>query len=143
MASTASKGRVLLAYSGGLGQYSRSLSKSRAFESPLQYHGRQADLFGIITDTSCILAWLIEQGYEVYAFMADVGQEEVQTYRIFLESTIDAVSQDYDAARDKALKVGAKKFFLEVRPTILIRFSGGMRLKRHLFRISNENLWRN
>lgn len=28
-------------------------------------------------DTSCILAWLIEQGYEVYAFMADVGQEEV------------------------------------------------------------------
>ncbi|KAG8933917.1 argininosuccinate synthetase [Tulasnella sp. 418] len=59
------KGRVLLAYSGGL-------------------------------DTSCILAWLIEQGYEVYAFMADVGQEE-----------------DFEAARAKALKVGAKKFFLE------------------------------
>jgi len=65
MASQESKGRVLLAYSGGL-------------------------------DTSCILAWLIEQGYEVYAFMADVGQEE-----------------DFDAAREKALKVGAKKFFLE------------------------------
>lgn len=30
-------------------------------------------------DTSCILAWLIEQGYEVYAFMADVGQEEVRS----------------------------------------------------------------
>ncbi|KAG8894323.1 argininosuccinate synthetase, partial [Tulasnella sp. 417] len=59
------KGRVLLAYSGGL-------------------------------DTSCILAWLIEQGYEVYTFMADVGQEE-----------------DFEAAREKALKVGAKKFFLE------------------------------
>nr|CAI12844.1 argininosuccinate synthetase [Agaricus bisporus]CAI12846.1 argininosuccinate synthetase [Agaricus bisporus] len=58
------KGRVLLAYSGGL-------------------------------DTSCILAWLIEEGYEVYAFMADVGQEE-----------------DYAAAEQKALKVGAKKFFL-------------------------------
>lgn len=29
-----------------------------------------------IQDTSCILAWLIEQGYEVLAFMADVGQEE-------------------------------------------------------------------
>ena len=29
------------------------------------------------TDTSCILAWLIEQGYEVYAYMADVGQEDV------------------------------------------------------------------
>ncbi|KAG2757028.1 putative argininosuccinate synthase [Suillus brevipes Sb2] len=59
------KGRVLLAYSGGL-------------------------------DTSCILAWLIEEGYEVYAFMADVGQEE-----------------DFEAARKKALSVGAKKFFLE------------------------------
>jgi len=31
----------------------------------------------IVADTSCILAWLIEEGYEVYAFMADVGQEEV------------------------------------------------------------------
>ncbi|KAI9453598.1 putative argininosuccinate synthase [Russula earlei] len=62
---SASKGRVLLAYSGGL-------------------------------DTSCILAWLIEQGYEVYAFLADVGQEE-----------------DFEAARQKALNVGAKKFFLE------------------------------
>jgi hypothetical protein len=29
------------------------------------------------SDTSCILVWLIEQGYEVYAFLADVGQEEV------------------------------------------------------------------
>lgn len=47
-------------------------------------------------DTSCILAWLIEQGYEVYAFMADVGQEE-----------------DFAAAEKKALHVGAKKFFLE------------------------------
>ncbi|EPQ56746.1 argininosuccinate synthase [Gloeophyllum trabeum ATCC 11539] len=62
---SASKGRVLLAYSGGL-------------------------------DTSCILAWLIEQGYETVAFMADVGQEE-----------------DFEAARAKALKVGAKKFILE------------------------------
>lgn len=34
------------------------------------------DVFHI--DTSCILAWLIEQGYEVHAFMADVGQEEVR-----------------------------------------------------------------
>jgi len=48
-------------------------------------------------DTSCILAWLIEEGYEVIAFMADVGQEE-----------------DFDAAREKALKIGAKKFFCVV-----------------------------
>lgn len=60
-----SKGRVLLAYSGGL-------------------------------DTSCILAWLIEQGYEVIAFLADVGQEE-----------------DFEAARQKALGIGAKKFVVQ------------------------------
>lgn len=64
-AASEKKGRVLLAYSGGL-------------------------------DTSCILVWLLEQGYEVYAFMADVGQEE-----------------DFEAAREKALKIGATKFFLE------------------------------
>ncbi|KAJ2715174.1 argininosuccinate synthetase [Coemansia spiralis] len=60
-----SKGRVLLAYSGGL-------------------------------DTSCILVWLIEQGYEVMAYMANLGQEE-----------------DFEAAREKALKVGATKVFIE------------------------------
>ncbi|KAI9293666.1 argininosuccinate synthase [Neoconidiobolus thromboides FSU 785] len=60
-----SKGKVLLAYSGGL-------------------------------DTSCILAWLIEEGYEVLAYMADVGQEE-----------------DFEAAKEKALLIGAKKVFIE------------------------------
>ncbi|KAJ2474400.1 argininosuccinate synthetase [Coemansia sp. RSA 2322] len=64
-AAANSKGKVLLAYSGGL-------------------------------DTSCILVWLIEQGYEVLAYMANVGQEE-----------------DFDAAREKALKVGASKVFIE------------------------------
>ncbi|BEJ12970.1 hypothetical protein CspHIS471_0301440 [Cutaneotrichosporon sp. HIS471] len=59
------KGKVLLAYSGGL-------------------------------DTSCILAWLIDEGYEVVAFMADVGQEE-----------------DFEAARKKAMDCGAVAFFLE------------------------------
>ena len=39
-----------------------------------------SSIYGIgKTDTSCILAWLIEQGYEVYAFMADVGQEDVSS----------------------------------------------------------------
>jgi len=61
----ASKGRVLLAYSGGL-------------------------------DTSCILVWLIEQGYEVLAYMANVGQEE-----------------NFEAARVKALNIGAKGVFIE------------------------------
>jgi argininosuccinate synthase len=47
-------------------------------------------------DTSCILAWLIEEGYEVLAYMANVGQEE-----------------DFNAAREKALKIGASKVFIE------------------------------
>jgi argininosuccinate synthase len=43
-------------------------------------------------DTSCILVWLIEQNYDVIAFMANIGQDE-----------------DFDAARTKALKLGAQK----------------------------------
>lgn len=57
-----SKGKVCLAYSGGL-------------------------------DTSVILAWLLEQGYEVVAFLANIGQEE-----------------DFEAAEKKALAIGATKF---------------------------------
>lgn len=57
-----SKGKVCLAYSGGL-------------------------------DTSVILAWLLEQGYEVIAFLANIGQEE-----------------DFEEAESKALALGATKF---------------------------------
>jgi argininosuccinate synthase len=60
-----SKGKVVLAYSGGL-------------------------------DTSVILKWLLEEGYEVVAYIADVGQDE-----------------DLEAAREKALKVGASKVYVE------------------------------
>lgn len=60
-----SKGKIVLAYSGGL-------------------------------DTSVILKWFIEEGYEVIAYIADVGQEE-----------------DFDAAREKAEKLGACKVFVE------------------------------
>lgn len=38
-------------------------------------------------DTSCILKWLLEKGYEVICFMADVGQ-----------------SEDFQAAKDKVRK---------------------------------------
>jgi argininosuccinate synthase len=41
-------------------------------------------------DTSCILKWLIDKGYEVIAYIADVGQNE-----------------NFDEAEDKALKIGA------------------------------------
>ncbi|KAL3420851.1 argininosuccinate synthase [Phlyctema vagabunda] len=47
-------------------------------------------------DTSCILAWLIEKDYDVVCFMADVGQEE-----------------DFEAAKAKALKVGASACYVE------------------------------
>ncbi|MCP4670541.1 MAG: argininosuccinate synthase [Desulfobacula sp.] len=47
-------------------------------------------------DTSVILKWLLEQDYEVFAYMADIGQQE-----------------DFKAAREKALKIGASKVFIE------------------------------
>lgn len=43
-------------------------------------------------DTSCILKWLIDKGYEVICYIADVGQQE-----------------DFEAAKQKARKLGAKK----------------------------------
>lgn len=60
-----SKGKVVLAYSGGL-------------------------------DTSVILKWLLEEGYEVFAYMANIGQQE-----------------DFEAAEKKALQIGASKVFIE------------------------------
>ncbi|GFP60404.1 argininosuccinate synthase [Trichoderma asperellum] len=47
-------------------------------------------------DTSVILAWLIEQGYTVVAFLADVGQNE-----------------DYDAVKAKAEKIGAERMIIQ------------------------------
>ncbi len=47
-------------------------------------------------DTSVILKWLVEKGYEVIAFIADVGQEE-----------------NLEEAREKAIKIGASKVYIE------------------------------
>ena len=47
-------------------------------------------------DTSVILKWLIEKGYQVIAYVADVGQEE-----------------DFQAAERKAKALGAKKVYIE------------------------------
>ncbi|KAI1385644.1 argininosuccinate synthase [Hypoxylon trugodes] len=60
-----SKGRVCLAYSGGL-------------------------------DTSTILKWLLNEGYQVVCFLANVGQEE-----------------DFAAVEKKALALGAEAFVCE------------------------------
>lgn len=47
-------------------------------------------------DTSVILKWLINKGYDVIAFVADVGQDE-----------------DYEAVQQKALAIGASKVIIE------------------------------
>ena len=47
-------------------------------------------------DTSVILKWLIDKGYDVIAFLADLGQRE-----------------DFDEAERKALKIGASKVYIE------------------------------
>jgi argininosuccinate synthase len=47
-------------------------------------------------DTSVILKWLLDKGYEVVCYVADVGQEE-----------------DFEAAKAKALKIGASKVYVE------------------------------
>jgi len=47
-------------------------------------------------DTSVILKWLIDKGYDVVCFMADVGQKE-----------------DFDAARQKAMNIGASKVIIK------------------------------
>jgi argininosuccinate synthase len=46
-------------------------------------------------DTSCILKWLIDRGYEVIAMIADVGQNE-----------------NFDEAEKKAKAIGAKKVYV-------------------------------
>lgn len=47
-------------------------------------------------DTSIILKWLLEEGYEVICFLADVVQKE-----------------DLELAKQKALKIGASKVYVE------------------------------
>lgn len=47
-------------------------------------------------DTSCILVWLKQQGYDVVTFLANIGQDE-----------------DFEAARKKAQKLGATKVYIE------------------------------
>lgn len=47
-------------------------------------------------DTSVILKWLIDQGYEVIAYIADVGQDD-----------------DFSEAKEKAIEIGASKVYIE------------------------------
>ena len=47
-------------------------------------------------DTACILKWLLEKGYDVIAYVADVGQLE-----------------DFEEIRERALATGASKVYVE------------------------------
>ncbi|KAJ8925454.1 hypothetical protein NQ315_009288 [Exocentrus adspersus] len=47
-------------------------------------------------DTSCILKWFLEKKFEVICYMANIGQDE-----------------DFEQARQKALKIGASKVVIE------------------------------
>ncbi len=47
-------------------------------------------------DTSVILKWLIDKGYDVIAYIADVGQED-----------------DFEAAKKKALELGAANVYID------------------------------
>ena len=47
-------------------------------------------------DTSVILKWLLNKGYEVICYTADVGQEE-----------------DFDRLKSKALSIGASAVYVE------------------------------
>ncbi|MFO8016564.1 MAG: argininosuccinate synthase [Candidatus Woesearchaeota archaeon] len=47
-------------------------------------------------DTSVILKWLVNKGYEVVAYLADVGQQE-----------------NLESAKEKALELGASKVYIE------------------------------
>ncbi|HDH63230.1 MAG TPA: argininosuccinate synthase [Firmicutes bacterium] len=57
-------------------------------------------------DTSIILHWLANKGYEVVAFVGNVGQND-----------------DFDAIREKALKTGASKVYVEdLRKRFVVEF---------------------
>lgn len=47
-------------------------------------------------DTSIILKWLVNKGYEVIAFVADVGQDD-----------------DFEEVKEKAVQIGSSKVFIE------------------------------
>jgi argininosuccinate synthase len=83
MSEQSTNKRVILAYSGGL-------------------------------DTSCILVWLIQNGYEVIcylvminAFLSKLGFVLLYNFSFFQANI--GQDEDFEAAREKATKLGAKK----------------------------------
>ena len=83
MSEQSTNKRVILAYSGGL-------------------------------DTSCILVWLIQNGYEVICYLVMMNAFFSKLHFVllcnlsFFQANIGQ-DEDFEAAREKATKLGAKK----------------------------------
>ena len=72
---------------------------ARSFSAPAAAPGSKGDVVLLYSgglDTSTVLVWLKEQGYNVHAYCANLGQEE-----------------DFEGARKKALAIGAKSVHIE------------------------------
>ena len=84
--------------SRALGALSRArfAASTRALSVAAGSKGDVVLLYSGGLDTSTVLVWLKEQGYNVHAYCANLGQEE-----------------DFEAARKKALAIGAKSVHIE------------------------------
>ena len=113
-----------------LGRASRALrapvtSSARCFSAAAGSKGDVVLLYSGGLDTSTVLVWLKEQGYNVHAYCANLGQEGACP-SIFLPSKRAASSsharpappphpraEDFEGARKKALQIGAKSVHIE------------------------------
>lgn len=62
------------------------------------------------------MAWLLEKNYEVVCYMCDVGQEGtmLETY-VVMPNVLTWLIEDFEAAKEKALKIGATKCIVDDR----------------------------
>jgi argininosuccinate synthase len=65
-------------------------------------------------DTSCILVWLIENGWDVVAFSPQHFLPPIETHLIHCAVADVGQEEDFQAAKEKALKIGAVKVCIEV-----------------------------
>lgn len=63
-------------------------------------------------DTSVILKWLIEQGYDVVAFMVCLNYSVLNSRAYICQADVGQ-AEDFAAAEKKALAIGAVKFVVE------------------------------
>lgn len=75
----------------------RSVLPARAASSAAGSKGDVVLLYSGGLDTSTVLVWLREQGYNVHAYCANIGQP----------------GEDFDAMKKKAITCGAKSVHIE------------------------------